>query len=161
MRTRAMSKARSVTRRSLLTGTISRGLDLLHTVCRTAEDHKNLVSTMQTNICHPAGFFLEDDVLGEPPQYIRRHERRCARDEKQLRRDPMHFRGDGEPDKHGLRPALARTLMWGEKYSNLCGYYVPDSIRGWGVCHLGRGAARTDRRERCFVPAVEGGEGDS
>jgi hypothetical protein len=115
-----------------LVGTISRGLNLLHTVCCTIKDHERLVSTMQMNICHPAGFFLEDEALGETAQSRRRQERQCDRDEKQLRRDPMPFRGDGEPDEHGPRPPLAWVLMWGETYSNLYGYYVPDNIRRWG-----------------------------
>jgi hypothetical protein len=87
---------------------------------------------MQMNICHPAGFFLEDETLGETVQSRRRQERRCDRDEKQVQRDPMPFRGDGEPDEYGPRPPLAWVLMWGETYSNLYGYYVPDNIRRWG-----------------------------
>ena len=87
---------------------------------------------MQRNICHPPVYFLEDEVLGGDTQYRRRQERRSDRDEKQLRRDPMRFRGDGEPDEDGPRPPLAWVRMWGETYSNLYGYYVPDNIRQWG-----------------------------
>lgn len=75
------------------------------------KDHEYLVSMMQKNICWPAGCFLEDEALGGPAQLRRREEARCDRDEKQLRRDPMPFRGDGEPDEHGPRPPLAWTLM--------------------------------------------------
>ena len=115
-----------------MTGTISRGLELLHAVCRTIKDHGHLVATMQANICHPSGHFLEDEALGDTTQYRRRQKRPCERDEKQRRQDPMPFKGDGEPNEHGPRPPLAWVLMWGETYSNLYGYYVPDTIRRWG-----------------------------
>jgi hypothetical protein len=87
---------------------------------------------MQDNMCGLAGAFLEDDALGKRTQQKRLERWPCDRDKKQLRGDPMPFRGDGGSDEHGPRPPRAWTLMWREKYSNVYGDYVPDSIRGWG-----------------------------
>ena len=88
---------------------------------------------MQANICYTAGAFPKDHVLGKWTQQERRRKWPCDRDAKQLRRDPMPFRGDAaEPDEHGPRPPRAWTLMWREKYSNLYGDYVPHSVRRWG-----------------------------
>lgn len=119
-----------------LVGTISRGLDLLHTVCCATKDHLHLVSTMQHNICWPAGCFLEDGfvsgALGRLAQMERLEKWPGERDEKQLRGDPMPFRGDGGPDEHGERPPIAWTLIWREKYTNVFGYYVEDNIRRLG-----------------------------
>lgn len=87
---------------------------------------------MQHNICYLGGPFLEDGALGETAQYNRRRDWPSERDEKQRRRDPMPFRGDGEPDEQGERPPLAWTLIWREKYTNLYGYYIDDDIRRLG-----------------------------
>lgn len=95
-------------------------------------DHAHLVSTIQQHISWPAGHFLEDEALGEAAQFQRRQERLSNRDQKQQRRDPLPFRGDGEPDAKGPRPPLAWTLIWRGTYSNLYGYYVQDVIRRWG-----------------------------
>ena len=67
---------------------------------------------MQTNRYISAGFFfLEDDALGEAAQSQRRWDLPSDRDEKQLRGNPMPFRGDGGPDEQGERPPLAWTLI--------------------------------------------------
>jgi hypothetical protein len=117
-------------------GTISNGIDLLHTVCCATEDHLHLVWAMQDNICYPGGSFLGDErgegPLGEFEQMERREKWPSKRDEKQLRGDPMPFRGDGEPDEHGERPPLAWTLIWREKYTDLYGNYVTDNAHRLG-----------------------------
>ncbi|KAK3935654.1 hypothetical protein QBC46DRAFT_396979 [Diplogelasinospora grovesii] len=118
-------------RDSLLKGTISRGLELLHTVFKIS-DHKHLVSTMQQHISWPRGNFLGNEALGETAQFQRRRERPSHRDQKQQRHDPLPFEGDDESDANGLRPPLAWALMWRGTYSNLYGYYVQDVIRRWG-----------------------------
>lgn len=87
---------------------------------------------MQDELCYAVADFLEDEALGRWTQQKRRQKWPCDRDEKQLRRDPMPFRGDGQPDELGPRPPRAWTLIWGEKYSNLYGDYVPENIRRWG-----------------------------
>ena len=85
---------------------------------------------MQANKRYSAGFFLEDDALGETVQSNRRWNFPSDRDEKQLRGDPMPFRGGA--DEQGERPPLAWTLIWREKYTNLFGCYVEDNIRRLG-----------------------------
>src|ERR1700761_5356841 len=105
----------------LLKGTISRGLELLHAVF-LINNHTQLVSTMQNNICWPAGSFLEGEALSEGVQSERRQAWPSPHDEKQDRRDPLPFNGDSEPD-HESHPPLAWALMWGGTYSNLYGYY--------------------------------------
>ena len=99
---------------------------------------------MQEYISWPAGAFLED-ALGEMSQIQRRQEQVSSRDQKQQRRDPISFSGDGE-DK--LCPPLAWTLIWQGTYSNLYGYYVQDLIRRWGyVMWDATRLERTDAKE--------------
>ncbi|PWY90594.1 hypothetical protein BO94DRAFT_623342 [Aspergillus sclerotioniger CBS 115572] len=116
-------------RHSLLYGTISRGLRLLHTVFCNIRDHEHLVSTMQDRISWPAGSFLEHEALGQSAQTIRRRQHPSPRDSKEERRDPLPFQGDRVDDVY---PPLAWTLMWRGTYSNLFGYYMEDPIRSWG-----------------------------
>lgn len=116
---------------------------MLHTVCCTIKDHEHLVSTMQANIGQCPSFFFVEEALGETAQDKRLEERPCDRDKKQLRGDPMPFRGDGEPDEHGPRPPLAWTLIWGQKYSVLYGKHVPENIHRWG--YVMWDAARLER----------------
>ncbi|EIT82871.1 hypothetical protein AO1008_10942 [Aspergillus oryzae 100-8] len=119
-------------RDSLLKGTISRGLDLLHMVIFEIKDHTHLVTTMQQHISWPTGNFLEGEALGESAQFQRRQEHPSNRDLRQERRDPLPFQGDEVPDPNGVHPPLAWTLIWRGSYSNLYGYYVQDIIRRWG-----------------------------
>lgn len=120
-------------RQALLAGTISLGLELLHTVLFKIKDHEQLVSKMQQRISWPRGSFLRDEALGETAQWERRQERMSDRDRKQLRRGPLPFNGDDESDNTDeLHPPLAWTLIRGGTYSNLYGYYVQDVIRRWG-----------------------------
>ncbi|KAE8361152.1 hypothetical protein BDV27DRAFT_148066 [Aspergillus caelatus] len=120
-------------RDSLLKGTISCGLDLLHMVISKIKDYKNLVMTMQQHISWPTGNFLEGEALGLPSN----------RDLRQERGDPLPFQGDEFPDANGVRPPLAWTLIWKGSYSNLYGYYVQDVIRSWG--YVMWDATRLDR----------------
>lgn len=98
---------------------------------------------MQQHISWPGGNFLWDDALGETAQWQRRRERLSYRDQKELRRDPLPFKGDNESDANGLYPPLAWTLIWRGTYSNLYGYYVQDVIRRWG--YVMWDAARLER----------------
>ncbi|KAE8132867.1 hypothetical protein BDV38DRAFT_296563 [Aspergillus pseudotamarii] len=119
-------------RDSLLKGTISCGLGLLHMVIFKMKDHKHLVTTMQQHISWPAGNFLEGEALGESAQSQRRQDHPSNRDLRQERGDPLPFQGDEVPETNGVRPPLAWTLIWKGSYSNLYGYYVQDTIRRWG-----------------------------
>ncbi|KAJ9202201.1 hypothetical protein DTO164E3_3130 [Paecilomyces variotii] len=119
-------------RYSLLKGTISCGLELLHTILFKIKDHAQLVSTMQKRISWPIGNFLGDGALGETAQSQRRQEQLSNRDLRQERRDPFPFQGDEVPDANGEHPPLAWTLIWKGSYSNLYGCYVQDVIRRWG-----------------------------
>ena len=121
-----------VVRSYLLEGTISRGLELLHTVFFTIRDHSHLVSTMQKQICYTCGPFLGNAALDHSARYLGIYGPQSERDHKAERREPLTFEGDGEPDSDGPGPPLAWTLIWGGTYSNLYGYYVPDIIRRWG-----------------------------
>ncbi|KAI1475123.1 hypothetical protein F4774DRAFT_414134 [Daldinia eschscholtzii] len=114
-------------REQLLTGTVSRGLELLHRVSCKIKGHSQLVQIMQEYITWPLGSFLTNEALGEAAQWERRQEALSKRDEKQNRRDPLPFNGDAESS-----PPLAWTMIWGGTYSNLYGYYVHDSIRRLG-----------------------------
>ena len=87
---------------------------------------------MQDSICLLVRPFLEDEALGYTVQSNRWRNWPNDRDEKQRRRDPMPFRGDGEPDERGERPPLAWTSIRREKYTNLYGYFVKDSISRLG-----------------------------
>ena len=114
---------------SLLKGTISRGLELLHLVLFRVSSHTQLVSTMQEWITWPAGHFLENEALGETAQFHRRQEHPSERDRKQQQRTPLPFQGDHEGP---LYPPLTWTILWDGTYSNLYGHYIPDTIRRWG-----------------------------
>ncbi|KOC14192.1 hypothetical protein AFLA70_307g001690 [Aspergillus flavus AF70] len=84
----------SWTRDSLLKGTISCGLDLLHMVIFEIKDHTHLVTTMQQHISWPTGNFLEGEALGESAQFQRRQEHPSNWDLRQERHDPLPFQGD-------------------------------------------------------------------
>jgi hypothetical protein len=88
---------------------------------------------MQGAICYPGGFEL-DREWRESGQSARRGAGRSLseRDRMQDRRDPLPFRGDGEPDAQGTRPPLAWTVIWGGTYSNLYGEYIPKDTLRWG-----------------------------
>ncbi|KAI9773741.1 MAG: hypothetical protein M1839_002012 [Geoglossum umbratile] len=117
---------------SLLEGTISRGLDLLHMVFSRASDHAQLVSVMQAQIVLPPGDFLGDGVWLQITQRELWRQPFSHRQQKQLRRDPLLFTGDGDSETDGPRPPLAWTVMWGGFYSNMFGEYVKDVICKWG-----------------------------
>ncbi|KAI0184930.1 hypothetical protein EV127DRAFT_515670 [Xylaria flabelliformis] len=113
-------------------GTISRGLKMTARLL-VIDDHEKLVSKMQRCLTH----FQELDApmrkaLGMVAQSDRREmspKLPNARDEAEHRRDPMHFAGDAVPPDG---PPFAWVVLWGEKYSNIYGEYVPLSVRQWG-----------------------------
>ena len=119
-------------RDSILKGTISRGLELLHFVCFTIENHEQLVSTMQEQMSLPIGNFLGDETLGKSAQFAGRHDHPSDRDLKQERRDPLPWNGDEIRDREGLHPPLGWTLIWRGTCSNIYGVYVPGDLCRWG-----------------------------
>ncbi|KAI0531712.1 hypothetical protein GGR58DRAFT_518298 [Xylaria digitata] len=97
------------------------------------DDHEKLVSEMQRCLTH---FQVLDgpmrEVLGSMAQYDRRQMSTNfpnARDEAELRRDPIHFVGDTVPPDG---PPSAWVVLWGGNYSNIYGEYVPQSVKQWG-----------------------------
>ena len=138
----------SAFRDSFLTGTISRGLELLHVVHFKIKDHEQLVSVMQANICFSAGSFLDEDfeALGETAQLMRRDEKITEKDWKQRRRDPLPF-----IDDVGTGPPLAWTLIWGGTYSNLFGIYIPQVYRCWGYVMWDAGRLKNSGGEEALA----------
>ncbi|KAI9775412.1 MAG: hypothetical protein M1839_001106 [Geoglossum umbratile] len=120
------------TRDELLEGTISRGLDLLHMLFSGVWDHAQLVLVMQAQIIFLPRGFLEGAAWSDIIQQELREEAPSHRDQKQERRDPLPFTGDGDSETDGPRPPLAWTVMWGGTYSNLFGDYVKHVIHRWG-----------------------------
>jgi hypothetical protein len=122
-------------RDGLLKGTISRGLELLHTLLFKIRNHADIVSIMQEQITWPPGSSIEGEILGESAQSERRRRNASDRDLMQQRREPLSFRGDFEIPKRDngqLYPPLAWTIIWQGTYSNLYGYSIQDLIRHWG-----------------------------
>ncbi|KAK4143152.1 uncharacterized protein C8A04DRAFT_29169 [Dichotomopilus funicola] len=119
-----------VNRQSLLMGTSSRGIPLLHEIFFKVTDHESLVATMQKAICLPADLRLDADEFSCLDQAG--WERYQDEDEKaQLIGTPLPFRGDSESHlgTQGNFPPLAWTLMWQGKYSLLFGECIPDWTR--------------------------------
>lgn len=112
-------------------GTMSHGLGLLHTLLFKVRNHEHLVTTLQQWL-RPWEVHAADDEWAEDSQIMRRRKSPSERDLKERRRDPLPFRGDGEPDAEGTRPSLAWTLIWGGTYSNLYGAYCDEDLRRWG-----------------------------
>ncbi|RDW72321.1 uncharacterized protein DSM5745_07493 [Aspergillus mulundensis] len=119
-----------------ISGIISYGLPLLHTVFYRIENRAHLVSTIEEHMkTPPNGFFLEGewgDVMNDDAHYDRLREGLSERDRKQNRGDPLPFQGDEILDPTGTHPPLAWTLMWKGTYSNLFGGFIDDSLRRWG-----------------------------
>ncbi|KAL2128690.1 hypothetical protein VTI74DRAFT_8827 [Chaetomium olivicolor] len=121
------------TRQDMLTGTISRGLKLLHRVMYETNDHHDLVIEMLDSIRSAEDFDFEKEML-EFVLSLRRNAESSGRlDQKQKRRGPLPFRGDGAPDTEGDRPPLAWTLIRKGTYSNSYhGLSIPEDLRYWG-----------------------------
>lgn len=113
-------------RHSLLEGTITRGLHLLHHVLFRVQNHEHLVSTMQKEISNPQSNFFRT-VLAEKTQSIRRDYYPSDQDLKEQRRDPLPFQGDDDD-----LPPLTWTIIWQGTYSNLFGWYIRHPMRLWG-----------------------------
>lgn len=109
---------------------VSRGLTF--TVRLLAiDDHDTLVRRMKHylkdkhNLDYPLKWSL--DTLAQDDRRVMLGTN--ARDEAEARRDPIEFTGDTVPP---AGPPLGWVLLWGGRYSNLCGEYVPRTVRQWG-----------------------------
>ncbi|KAI1747724.1 hypothetical protein F4782DRAFT_520157 [Xylaria castorea] len=113
-------------------GTVSRGLKMIARLL-VINEHQILVSKMQRCLTH--SHELDAPVraaLWSMAQWDRREMSTKfpnARDEAERRRDPMHFVGDAVPPDG---PPFAWVSLWGGKYSNIYGEYVPLPVRRWG-----------------------------
>ena len=114
-------------------GTVSRGLKL---AVRNLEvdntgDADTLIAKMARCLTHEQRFdYSIEWSLSQVAQRDRREllaDKRSARDEAEERGDPIEFTGDGAPG-----PPFAWVLLWRGVYSNICGEYVPLSVRQWG-----------------------------
>ncbi|KAG7285058.1 hypothetical protein NEMBOFW57_009678 [Staphylotrichum longicolle] len=106
---------------------VSRGLTF--TVRLLAiDDHDTLVRRMkhylkdEHNLDYPLKWSL--DTLAQDDRRVMLGTN--ARDEAEARRDPIEFTGDTVPP---AGPPLGWVLLWGGRYSNLCGEYVPRTVR--------------------------------
>lgn len=97
------------------------------------EDHEKLVFKMQRCLTHDQN--LDAPVrtaIGLAAQSDRREMSTRfpdKRDEAEQRQDPIRFTGDTVPPNS---PPLAWVLLWGGKYANIYGEYVPEPLRRWG-----------------------------
>ncbi|KAI9780361.1 MAG: hypothetical protein M1839_006784 [Geoglossum umbratile] len=76
--------------------------------------------------------FDTDGAWSKLTQWSLRQGPPSHREQKQQRRDPLPFTGDGDSETDGPHPPLAWTIMWGGTYSNLFGEYVQHVIHQWG-----------------------------
>ncbi|PMD41882.1 hypothetical protein L207DRAFT_511643 [Hyaloscypha variabilis F] len=113
-------------------GTVSRGLKMLVRLL-AIDDHEKLVTKMQRCLTHDQSLDAPiRNALGSAAQNDRREMSTNfpdTRDAAEQRREPMYFVGDAVPPDE---PPLAWVLLWGGKYANIYGEYVPESLRRWG-----------------------------
>lgn len=71
--------------------------------------------------------FFEDATEFQAQRNRRDNHQFGEKDLAEQRRETMPFSGDNPS-----APPLAWALLWGGKYSNLFGGYLPDELRQWG-----------------------------
>ncbi|KAK9773305.1 hypothetical protein SCAR479_10034 [Seiridium cardinale] len=115
-----------------LNGTIARGLKMTVRLLRI-DDHQKLVSKMERCLTH---FHWLDSPLGQVLGSMAQNDRRemsinfpNTRDEAEQRQDAIKFVGDDVPP---IGPPIAWVHLWGGKYVNIYGDYVPEPARQWG-----------------------------
>ena len=113
-------------------GTISRGLKMIVRLL-VINDHEELVTKMQRCLTRDQNLDAPmRDAFGSIAQNDRREMSTNfpdARDAAEQRRDQMDFAGDAVPPDE---PPIAWVLLWGGKYANIYGEYVPELLRRWG-----------------------------
>ncbi|KAL9487749.1 hypothetical protein ACSS6W_000026 [Trichoderma asperelloides] len=113
-------------------GTVSRGLKMAARLLNI-KDHEKLVYKMQRCLTHDQN--LDAPVrtaIGLAAQSDRREMSTSfpdERDEAEQRQDPIRFTGDAVPPNGA---PLAWVLLWGGKYANIYGEYVPEPLRRLG-----------------------------
>ncbi|KAJ0106845.1 hypothetical protein J7T55_014921 [Diaporthe amygdali] len=108
-----------------LNGTIGHGGLKLALEMIKAASHYERVDLMTKSLQNEGDFF--EEAVGFAAQRHRRDIQFDDRDRAEERRQAMAFAGDDAG-----APPLVWTLLWGGKYSNLFGEYIPDEIRRWG-----------------------------
>ncbi|KAK7420369.1 hypothetical protein QQX98_002792 [Neonectria punicea] len=107
-------------------GTVSRGLKMTARLL-TIDSREKLVAKMERCLTHDANLdYPVKEALGTLAQSDRRDMSPNSNDEAEQRRDPIEFVGD---DMRPDGPPLAWVLLWGGKYANIYGEYVPESLR--------------------------------
>ncbi|KAK4146687.1 uncharacterized protein C8A04DRAFT_25613 [Dichotomopilus funicola] len=115
-------------------GTAIRGLaHLLHIKLDFNDDDKAAFTKAVKSIAVYPGRGNPDHTVLSPETQEHECDVHTARVQKASRRDPMSFRGDGEPDAEGDRPPYAWTVMWRNRYCKLYGWFIPVYI-GNGGC---------------------------
>lgn len=112
-------------------GILSRGLKTA-VLLLAIRNHEDLVAKMQRCLVAKGPDATMRRALEAVAQDLRRGlstDPPTARDEAERRRDPLNFVGDAIPPNG---PPLAWVLLWGGKYANLYGGYVPESLQRWG-----------------------------
>lgn len=96
-------------------------------------NHDKLVIKMQRCLTHDQSL---DPPMRKALWSVAQNDRRemstkfpQVKDEVEQRRDPIDFVSDVVPPDG---PPLAWVLLWGGKYANIYGAYVPESLRQWG-----------------------------
>ncbi|KAH6614671.1 hypothetical protein B0J18DRAFT_439891 [Chaetomium sp. MPI-SDFR-AT-0129] len=114
-------------------GTAIRGLaPLLHIKLDFNDDDKAAFTKAVKSIAVYPDRGNPDHTVLSPETQERECDVRTARVQKASRRDPMPFRGDGEPDAEGDRPPYAWTVMWRNRYCKLYGWFIPVYIGNGG-----------------------------
>lgn len=97
------------------------------------EDHEQLVIAMEQCLTHDQ---IVDAAVRDALGTIAQDDRRTiltdlsdTRDVAELMGDPMYFAGDEVPAEG---PPLAWVLLWGGKYVNIYGGYLPEPLKLWG-----------------------------
>ncbi|KAK7741689.1 hypothetical protein SLS53_004747 [Cytospora paraplurivora] len=131
-----------------LNGTIGRGGLRLAFHMFASETHDDLVALMEKSLnAVPHSFFREAS------SFIAQCNRRCPytgspddRDRAEQRREALTFTGDDS-----AQPPLAWVLLWGGKYSNLYGEYVPVELRRRGYVMWDEGRLDSEATREYFA----------
>ena len=108
---------------------ISQGLDLLISIL-ACHDISQLPPLLQEPLSITDPHFLEGLIsLGSQDQ--RRSDLHSEQNHKEVRRDPLTFRGDSEADAR-TGPPFAWTIHHGGTYKSLYGDYIGEDLERWG-----------------------------
>lgn len=110
------------------------------------KDHDQRVDLMAKSLRYGFSFF-DDAMCFSAQQHWRLDmDRVKERDLAEQRRDAMPFAGDSPS-----APPLAWVLLWGGKYSNLFGGYVPQELRQWGHVMWDRDRLDVNEAKKCLA----------